>query len=119
MRRLLGSLVCGCVLLACSKPEAVEHYRSRGQVTGVSGGEGDDARAEIHHERIESFKDRDGKPSPMDSMEMNFAFAKGLTPKLRQGDKLAFEFDVFWSSGSPLVITKLEPLPADTLLKLE
>jgi len=118
MGRLLGSVVCCCVLLACSKPEAVEHYRTRGQVTGVSG-EGDDARAEIHHERIDTFKDRDGKPSPMDSMEMNFAFAKGLSPKLAQGDKISFEFDVLWSSGSPLVITKLEPLPADTLLKLE
>jgi hypothetical protein len=26
---------------------------------------------------------------------------------------------VIWSSGSPLVVTKLDPLPADTPIKLE
>lgn len=118
MRRVLASIVCCSALLACSKPEVVEHYRTRGLVTGVSG-QGEDARAEIHHERIETFKDRDGKPSPMEAMEMNFAFAEGLSPKLTPGDKLSFEFDVIWSSGSPLVVTKLEPLPADTKLQLE
>ena len=50
---------------------------------------------------------------------MNFAFTPQLTPKLAQGDKVSFEFDVLWSSGSPLVVTKIEPLPADTTLKLE
>jgi hypothetical protein len=113
----LGVLLAGALALACSKPEPVPHYRTRGLVRGVSG-QGLDTRAEIHHERIEAFRDRDGKPSPMDSMRMNFAFAPGVSSELAAGDKVAFEFDVHWSSGSPLIITRLERLPAATELSL-
>ncbi|HKU36777.1 MAG TPA: copper-binding protein, partial [Polyangiales bacterium] len=94
------------------------HYRTRGLVTGVSG-EGADSRVAIHHEAIPAFKDRDGKPSPMESMVMSFAIAPGVDrARIEPAAKLDFEFDVIWSSGSPLVITKLQVLPADASLVL-
>ena len=105
--------------VSCARAaDADAHYRVRGLVEGFSGS-GDDARAAIRHERIAAFKDRDGKPSPMDSMAMNFAIAPGVDVKpLQPGAKLEIEFDVRWSSGAPLVITRARALSADTSLEL-
>ena len=50
---------------------------------------------------------------------MNFALGPGVTASaLKPGSKIAFEFDVRWSSGSPLVITRVTPLPDSTSLVL-
>jgi Copper binding periplasmic protein CusF len=114
-------LVCVFALAAvsCTRSADVDaHYRVRGLVESFSGS-GDDARAGIRHERIEAFKDRDGKPSPMAPMLMNFALAPGVDPKaLQPGAKVDLEFDVRWSSGSPLVITRVQALAVDTALSL-
>lgn len=94
------------------------HYSVRGQIKSAEGS-GNDARALIHHEHIASFKDRDGNASPMESMSMNFALGPGVSKEaFRPGAKVAIEFDVRWSSGSPLVITKVTPLPDSTPLSL-
>jgi Copper binding periplasmic protein CusF len=94
------------------------HYTVRGQVQRLDGS-GSDARALIHHERIPEFKDRDGKPSAMDSMSMNFSLGPGVSADLlKPGAKVSIEFDVRWSSGDPLVITNVTPLPDDTQLTL-
>jgi hypothetical protein len=94
------------------------HYSVRGQVRSAEG-RGDDARVLIHHEHIPGFKDRDGKASTMESMSMNFALGPGVSPDaFKPGMKVAIEFDVHYSSGSPLVITKLIPLPDSTQLTL-
>jgi Cu/Ag efflux protein CusF len=98
--------------------DADAHYRARGLVESVSGN-GDDARAVIRHEQIEAFKDREGKPSRMSSMAMSFAIAPGVDVKaLAPGAKVEIEFDVRWSSGAPLVITRAQALAADTPLTL-
>jgi hypothetical protein len=113
---LLGLLALAAV--SCGRPAADAHYHARGVVESSSGS-GEDARAAIRHERIEAFKDRDGKASPMHSMSMNFAIAKGVdTRALVPGAKVEFEFDVRWSSGAPLSITRVTALPADTALVL-
>lgn len=122
MARLCTAIVAlGWLLAAVSckgTTGADAHYRVRGQVQS-SEGSGEDARALIHHELIPDFKDRDGKPSPMDSMSMNFALGPGVTASaFKPGAKIAFEFDVRWSSGSPLVITRVTPLPDSTGLVL-
>ena len=105
--------------VSCTRSADVDaHYRVRGQVESVNGS-GQDTRAAIRHERIEAFKDRDGKPSPMESMSMNFSLAPNVDAKaLEPGAKVDIEFDVRWSSGSPLVITRVETLAADTALSL-
>jgi Cu/Ag efflux protein CusF len=115
------TLAIGWLLAAVSckgTADADAHYRVRGSVQSAAGS-GEAARALIHHERIPDFKDRDGKPSAMDSMSMNFALGPGVTASaFKPGAKIAFEFDVRWSSGSPLVITRVTPLPDATVLVL-
>lgn len=119
----LGSFVLSVgVLLAavsCKGGDAGDgHYSVRGQVLSAQGS-GDDLRALIHHEHIPSFKARDGKLSPMESMSMNFALGPGVSlDALPPGKKVAIDFDVRWSSGSPLLITKVTALPDSTALTL-
>ena len=99
------------------KSEPVEHYHARGVVTAIER-DSDGTSLTIHHERIAPFKDRDGKSGAMDSMKMRFALEGPSADGLASGDKLGFDFDVHWDSGSALRITKLEKLPASTPLAL-
>jgi Cu/Ag efflux protein CusF len=119
MARLRTATLVLLAAASCNRAaDADAHYSARGQVQSAQGS-GEDARALIHHERIPDFKDRDGKPSAMNSMSMNFALAPGVAAsELKAGAKIAFEFDVRWSSGSPLVITRVERLPESTALVL-
>jgi Cu/Ag efflux protein CusF len=116
--RVVLTLVAVLAAISCKTADVDAHYSLRGQVQSAEG-TGDDARALIHHEQIPNFKDRDGKPSRMASMSMNFALGPGVSPNdFKPGEKIAFEFDVHWSSGSPLVITRVTPLPDSTPLTL-
>jgi hypothetical protein len=93
-------------------------YHLRGVIAAMSGS-GADAELSIHHEAIPNFKDRDGHASTMASMTMIFGLAQGVSPAaLHVGDKIAFDFDLRWSTSPALLITKLEKLPADTPLAL-
>jgi hypothetical protein len=103
---------------ACDRAEPIATYRTRGQVTAKSG-QGDDARVNILHEAIPTFKDRDGKVVGMESMEMIFGYAPAVSAgSLAPGDKLAFDFEVRWSGTPPIVLTRVEKLPSDTTLTL-
>ena len=75
--------------------------------------------AAIHHERIDGFEDRDGKRSPMDSMQMLFGAASDVpTALFKPGAKLAFDFDVRWSRQPTLLIVKASELGPETELVL-
>ena len=115
LRPLAVALTLALAALSCKGTADVDaHYTVRGQVKSFEA-----AHALIHHERIAEFKDRDGKPSAMDSMAMNFSLGSGVPQDaFKPGAKLSIEFDVRWSSGDPLVITKVTPLPDDTALVL-
>jgi Cu/Ag efflux protein CusF len=108
------------VLGACGNqplPPADSTYSVRGQVVELPAS----ARGEltVHHEDVPDFRDRDGKPSHMDSMAMPFALAPGLPMSgIEPGDKVAMTFEVRWTAQPALRITKLEELPADTALDL-
>jgi Cu/Ag efflux protein CusF len=103
-------------LLACGKSDPPDRrYHTRGLVVRADG-EG----VAIHHERIEAFEDRDGKPSAMDSMQMLFGAASDVDAALfKPGAKLAFDFDVRWAKQPTLLIVKAEPLGSETELVLE
>lgn len=105
------------ILGACSR-ESYEHYRTRGTISVVEG-HGAERSVIIHHERISSFQDREGKRAPMDSMKMMFGLHEQLAERpLAPGDKLSFEFDVRWELRPTLLITQFERLPPDTALDL-
>lgn len=94
-------------------------YTARGQITWMANGDRS-KEVEIHHETIPTFRDRAGKLAGMPSMAMSFK----VTPSaalagFKVTDKVQLTFDVVWSDSSPLRLTKLEHLPADTALVLE
>ena len=92
-------------------------YSTRGQVMElprVAGGE-----LSVHHEAIHDFRDRDGKPSHMDSMSMPFAVAPEVSlAGIAPGDKVEMTFEVRWEGQPTLRIVKLQELPESTALDL-
>jgi hypothetical protein len=111
------SLLC---CLACSEePKAPPaKYEVRGLVVEMSG-EGEAARATIHHEDIAAFKDRQGQPTGMKSMKMAFGVGPNVDPSLLKPDsKLELVLEVDWERRPSIVIIKATPLPAETQLQL-
>lgn len=107
------ALVLGMV--GCDRPD---RYHTRGVVQEV-GKRDDELSVAVHHERIEAFRDRDGKTAPMSSMVMIFGVAPALVAsRLARGDKVALDFEVRWDERPALRITRIETLPADTALSL-
>jgi len=98
-------------------PSADATYDTRGQVVEVprdAGGE-----LVVHHEAVSGFRDREGKPSEMESMSMPFAVAPtvalaGIAP----GDKVEMTFEVRWTGEPALRIVALRELPESTALDL-
>lgn len=113
-----SGVVLATVLIACGpKSDAVEHYETRGIITAIIR-DPDETVVTLHHEAIPAFRDRDGKASRMDSMKMNFSLGRDPASELAQGDKVAVDFEVHWSGGPPLRITRRQKLPANTSLTL-
>ena len=106
-----------CLVACSSKAESVEHYNTRGLVVAVARDAGETV-VTLHHEAIPAFKDRDGKAANMASMKMNFSLGTTPAPDVQAGDKLAIDFDVHWSGGPPLRITRHQKLPPETALVL-
>ena len=106
--------------LACGKaelPAADGSYQVRGQVVDVPReGVGD---LTVHHETIADFRDRDGKPSEMESMSMPFAVAPDVSlAGIAPGDKVEMTFEVRWQGDVPLRVVALRELPESTALEL-
>lgn len=71
----------------------------------------------IRHEAIDGFVDRDGKAVGMDPMSMPFPVAEGLSlADLEVGDFIRCTVEVDWQQRSPVKISAIEKLPADTKL---
>jgi len=117
-RALAAALV--TAVAACGRqplPPADATYTVRGQVVELPAS----ARGEltVHHEDVPDFRDRDGKPSHMDSMSMPFTLAPELPMSgIAVDDKVAITFEVRWNAQPTLRITKIEELPAETALDL-
>lgn len=115
MLRSSLALLVALVAVGCDRPD---RYHTRGLVQDV--GKSDDLLSvAVHHERIDAFRDRDGKTAPMGSMTMVFGAASSqLAPPPVRGDKVAFDFEVRWDERPALRIVRIEKLPADTALRL-
>lgn len=103
-------------------------YTVRGEVVSLPGIEGDALK--LHHERIPTFANKDGKVGKdsqgkpgMKPMVMPFGKASSVSYEgLKIGDKVGVTFEVNWSAERPdqrIVITKVEKLAADTTLDFE
>lgn len=87
--------------------------------------EGDpSSQLRIHHEHIPTFRTKQGNInvnskgiSGMNSMTMEFPPADGLSlDGLAVGDKIRFTFAVNWGGARAWEATKIEKLPADTVI---
>ncbi|MBY0112359.1 MAG: copper-binding protein [Phycisphaerales bacterium] len=103
-------------------------YSTRGEIVSLPGIEGDALK--LHHERIPTFANKDGKVGKdsqgkpgMKPMTMPFGKSPGVSYEgLKIGDKIAVVFEVNWAAERPdqrIVITKVEKLAADTKLDFE
>lgn len=113
---LAAALFC----LACdSQPAApAASYTVRGKVNKLMDQGTNRPLAMIHHEAIDSFKDRQGKQVGMVPMEMSFTYDEAkLADVLQAGKAVEFTFEVRWSDSPPLRITSAKALPDGTALQ--
>ncbi len=102
---------------AAPLPPADATYDTRGEVLQLP--QGRDGELIVHHETVSSFRDRQGKPTQMDSMAMPFAVAPGVSlAGIAPGDKVAMTFEVRWKGEPTLRVVSLHGLPGDTALAL-
>lgn len=100
---------------AAAPARAAREYQVKGLVGGVSPKE-----IQIHHEAIPDFVGIDGTSEPMESMTMPFPVADpALVAGIAAGDRIDFTFRVDWDGKQPLVVTRIEKLPAEARLAFE
>jgi hypothetical protein len=126
-RIALPCLALLAVLAACKEnradtpalPPADATYTVRGKIQELpaGGGHGD---LLIHHEAIDTFRDREGKEVGMKTMVMPFTPAADLEAEgLAPGDRVRFTFEVRWSADPMMRVTHLEKLPPNDRLDFE
>jgi hypothetical protein len=93
-------------------------YTVRGRITGLPQKDKPLSELTIHHEPIPGFVRQDGTPG-MDSMDMPFTPAPGVSlAGLAVGSVVEFTFEVRWKARPFSQLTKIRPLPGDTVLNL-
>lgn len=101
---------------AAAPPDAT--YRVRGEIVRLPAG--DSREVGIHHEAIPGFKDEKGNEVGMDSMTMPFLAAPPVAlDGFAVGDRVEFEFEVRWKGARPILLVRLEKLPAGTRLAFD
>lgn len=103
--------------VGCKDERGVDRYTAAGKIVALPAGE---AKAvDIHHERIPTYRTRDGKQKGMDAMQMSFTPVGGVSlDGLAVGDPVRFSFEVHWDTAPYLRLTAIEKLPPDTTLEL-
>ena len=101
---------------ASAKPDGT--YRVRGEIVRLPAA--GSREVGIHHEAIPDFKDERGSQVGMDSMTMPFLAAEAVAlDGFAAGDRVEFEFEVRWKSARPILLTRLQKLPAATRLAFD
>ena len=121
VRRALALLALSMALLACGGEEVPppDVYTSRGLVRQLPT-PGSQPDVYIHHEAIETFKDKDGQVIGMESMVMPFTVPDGTElGDVEVGDKVAVTFAVHWHEGAPLRVRDVEVLAPSVVLDFE
>jgi hypothetical protein len=109
---------------ACTRPapapEAPDaRYLVRAEIARLPAAPGGDLY--LRHEAIPDFIDSQGRATGMMSMTMPFAVEPGLDlAGFAAGDRVEVDFEVRWkASRQPLLVTRLERLPAGTRLEFD
>ena len=119
MRRAMAVVLllwaAGCVEQPAGGQRVVDAtYTVRGEVAQIDG-----RSLTITHEAIDGFRDASGQVVGMVTMTMDFAVGDGVPLEgIAAGDKIEFEFEVWWKPAPGFQITSIKGLPADTELEL-
>lgn len=127
-----GMTVCGAKLgawgaalllgMGCGKaplPPADQTYTVRGVIDALP--DPSDKRREylIEHAAIPEFKNNRGETVGMDTMTMPFPMAPDVDVSgLAVGDPVELTFEVRWTGDTKLQVTKLQELPAGTIVEM-
>ena len=96
---------------------AADVYTVRGVVERLPQGAGPDRSVYIHHESIPDFRDVHGEAVGMASMTMPFPLAAGVSlADIAPGDPVEFTFTVTWKPRTGYTITRIQKLPAGTVI---
>jgi Cu/Ag efflux protein CusF len=108
----------GCRAKVPARPPDV--YTVRGVVEKLPQTNGPDKAVYIHHAPIPGFRNERGKVVGMMSMTMPFPVAPGVSlAGIAPGDPVKFTFTVAWKGHAGYQITKIDKLPAGTVVDFE
>lgn len=133
--RTVSAVCCALLLLpllhACATPPAgdapatngadgagdVQVYEVRGQVTALPDPSDPLSNLRLRHEAVADFVGMDGEVVGMESMNMPFPVAEGLSLEgLEVGDPVTFTLEVDWDGDPAYRVTRIERLPEGTEL---
>jgi hypothetical protein len=118
---VMGGVACGGGDKSAAMSElAPDHvYKVRAQIVSVETVNGRTI-ANVAHEAIPNFKDRDGTVEPMPAMTMPFVLSPALdAAQLEPKSQWELTVEVRWSSSPGMQIAAAKPLPSGTTLQLE
>lgn len=93
-------------------------YTTRGVITGLPGR--GTLYVQVHHEEIPEFVNKAGEKTGMKEMIMDMpnALPDVKLDAFAIGDKVSMTFEVRYKTDPRMVITKMDKLPADTVMNL-
>ena len=100
--------------------QAGDTYTVRGVVEKLPRADGPDRDIYIHHAPIPGFRDEHGQAVGMMSMTMPFPVASGVSlAGIRPGDRVEFTFAVSWKRPVGYQLTRIDKLPAGTVVDFD
>lgn len=101
-----------------SEAVEAETYTVRGEIVDLPDPEDPTSGFFVYHEAIDEFRGIDGEVVGMSSMTMPFPLADDVDLEgLGRGDKVEFDLYVDWDGDPATLVTRVEKLPADTILE--
>jgi Cu/Ag efflux protein CusF len=92
-------------------------YTVRGQVRQLPDPATPGSSLYLSHEAIDDWMSRSGEVEGMDPMTMPFEVADGVSLEgIEPADYIEFTLHVDWDADTPVTITRIRELPADTKL---
>ncbi len=121
--RWLGLIALVAAMISCSRQPALpppdQVYTVRGLIASLPTPDKPASELTIRHEPVPTFVNREGKVVGMDSMEMPFTPARGVSLSgLAVGDPVEFTFEVRWTQSPFSLLTRIAKLPAGTRIEL-